>query len=56
MSKKTSKEERVECGPFDHDFKHLIRKGRADYRCPKCNENVMLLLVFAQDAGIDLTK
>lgn len=31
-------------------------KGRADYRSPKCGENVMLLLVFAADANVDLTK
>ena len=27
-----------------------IRKGRADYRCPKCGKQIMLLMVFIQDA------
>jgi len=53
---KTKKKERKICGVMDHDFKHLVRKGRADWRCPKCSQNVMLLLVFAHEAGIDLTK
>lgn len=45
-----------ECEVFNHDFKHLKRYGRADWRCPKCGKNVMILLVYAYDAGIDLTK
>lgn len=45
-----------DCGVTEHDFKHLKRFGRADWRCPKCGKNVMLLLVYAQQAGIDLTK
>jgi len=45
-----------ECNDFNHDFKHLKRYGRADWRCPKCDTNVMLLLVTAQQAGIDLTE
>ena len=44
------------CENLDHDFKNLIHKGRADWRCPKCGDNVILLLVYAYDAGIDLTK
>lgn len=44
------------CDTLNHDFKHLKRFGRADWRCPKCGENVMLLLVYAYQAGIDLTK
>lgn len=40
----------------DHDFKNLKRMGRADYRCPRCGKNVMMLLVLAKDAGIDLTE
>lgn len=52
LQEKTNKE----CEVFDHDFKHLKRFGRADYRCPKCGKNVMLLIVYAQEAGIDLTK
>lgn len=45
-----------ECDTFEHDFKHLKRYGRADYRCPKCGVNVMLLLFFASEAGVDLAK
>lgn len=44
------------CKNLNHDFKHLKRYGRADWRCPKCGKNVMLLLFFAYEAGIDLTK
>jgi len=51
-----TKDKRKECKIFDHDFKNLIRKGRADWRCPKCGKNVMILLVYAEQAGIDLTK
>ncbi len=51
-----NKEIKNDCGVMDHDFKHLKRYGRADYRCPKCSKNVMLLLVFAAEAGLDLTK
>ena len=43
------------CEVMEHDFKHLKRFGRADWRCPKCGENVMLLLVYAYQAGIYLT-
>ena len=50
------KDKKKECGIMEHDFKHLKRFGRADWRCPKCGKNVMLLLVFAQESGIDLTK
>jgi hypothetical protein len=49
-------EKEFDCKNFNHDFKNLKRRGRADWRCPLCGENVMLLLVFAADAGIDLTK
>ncbi len=45
----------MSCETLDHDFGNLRRFGRADWRCPKCGENVMLLLVLAADAGIDLT-
>lgn len=45
-----------ECELFEHDFKNLIRRGRATAFCPKCDTDVMLLLVYALDAGIDLTK
>lgn len=51
-----TKKPETKCGVSDHDFKHLKRYGRADWRCPKCQENVMILLVLAADAGIDLTK
>lgn len=53
---KQGDKQKKDCETLNHDFKHLKRYGRADWRCPKCEENVMLLLVFASQAGIDLTK
>ena len=47
---------KTECEIFEHDFKHLLRRGRATAVCPKCGKDVMLLLVYALGAGIDLTK
>lgn len=41
---------------LEHDFTNLKRYGRADWRCRGCGENVMILLVLAQEAGIDLTE
>lgn len=52
----TGKTNKKSCENLDHDFKHLKRYGRADWRCPKCGDNVMLLIVLAQQAGIDLTE
>lgn len=49
-------EKKKDCDTLEHDFKHLKRFGRADHRCPICGKNVMLLLVYASQAGIDLTK
>lgn len=57
--KKLKKKEilvKKECEIFEHDFKHLTRKGRATAFCPKCGKDVMLLLVYALDTGLDLTK
>mgnify|MGYP001608290588 CR=1 FL=1 len=51
-----SPEKKKKCSAFDHDFKNLKRYKRADWRCPRCGYNVMLLLVFASEAGVDLTK
>jgi hypothetical protein len=45
-----------QCEVHDHDWKHLIRKGRASYICPGCDQNVMLLLVLMSDAGVDLNE
>ena len=56
MKNKPKVVKKKECLNLQHDFKHLKRYGRADWRCPICGENVMLLLVFAQEVGIDLTK
>ena len=53
---KTIKQPKKTCSVLNHDFKNLKRYGRADWRCPKCGINVMLLLVFAEQSGIDLTK
>lgn len=41
------------CKNLQHDFKNLKRFGRADWRCPKCGDNVMLLLLYMYEAGID---
>ena len=49
-------DKKFDCKNLQHDFKHLKRFGRADWRCLKCGENVMLLLVFASQVDIDLTK
>jgi predicted RNA-binding Zn-ribbon protein involved in translation (DUF1610 family) len=40
------KDKMTEIDVCAHDYEHPIRKGRADYRCPKCGENIMLMLVF----------
>jgi ribosomal protein L37AE/L43A len=55
-TKMNKTKKKFDCKNLQHDFKHLKRYGRADWRCPKCGENVMLLLVYAYEAGIDLTK
>ena len=39
-----------------HDYENLKRCGRADWRCPKCGDDVMLELAVAYEAGVDLTK
>lgn len=33
-----------------HDYENPIRKGRADYHCPKCDEVITLDLVFIEQA------
>ena len=53
---KTPHTMKKKCKNFNHDFKNLKRYGRADWRCPRCGENVILLLVLAQQTGIDLTQ
>ena len=35
------------------DFKNAIRKGRADWRCPKCGRQLMLDMVFMTDADVN---
>lgn len=37
-----------------HDYKNYIRKGRADLRCPKCNQDITMDLVLMADAGIKI--
>lgn len=56
MKSPNLKAPKKECEVFEHDFKNLKRFGRADWRCPLCGKNVMILLVYASDAGIDLTE
>lgn len=34
------------------DFKNAIRKGRADWRCPRCDRNLMIEMVYMAQAGI----
>lgn len=41
------------CKDLNHDFKHAIRKGRANYVCPVCGDQLMLLMLFMFEAGID---
>jgi uncharacterized protein (UPF0212 family) len=45
-----------QCGHLNHDWKNLIRRGRAHYECPKCKEDVSMILFMAQQSGIDLTE
>lgn len=34
----------------NHDLEHPIHKGRAHYVCPKCGEDITLILVLIQEA------
>lgn len=36
----------------EHDFSNAIRKGRANYECPKCHEDISLEWYFMQEAII----
>jgi hypothetical protein len=47
---------KFDCKNLQHDFKHLKRCGRANWQCPVCKKDVILLLVLAHESGIDLTK
>lgn len=38
------------------DFKNAVRHGRADWRCPRCNRQLMLEMVLMDQAGIDYTQ
>lgn len=38
--------EPAEC---EHDYEHYVRKGRANLRCPKCDADITLILVFMHD-------
>lgn len=49
-------EDKIGCEVARHDWKNLIRKGRASYECPQCHKDVMLELVLMAEAGIDITK
>lgn len=33
-----------------HDYEHPVRKGRADWRCPKCDKNIMFELLLIHQA------
>lgn len=35
------------------DFKNAIRKGRANWICPRCGRQLMLEMVFMAEAGIE---
>ena len=35
------------------DISKAIRKGRCDWRCPKCGRQLMLEIFFMFEAGID---
>lgn len=41
---------------LSHDFTNLIRKGRAHYECPRCGEDVSMILFLSLQSGIDLTE
>lgn len=38
------------------DFKHAVRHGRCDWRCKRCNRQLMDLMVSMYLAGIDYTQ
>lgn len=38
------------CKDFKHDYKHYVRKGRANLRCPKCDADITLELVLMAEA------
>ena len=42
-----------ECENLEHDFRHAVRKGRANYICPLCGAQLMLLMVFMYEADIN---
>ena len=42
--------EKKKCKDLQHDYDNAIRKGRAYYVCPKCGEDITLLLVFIEEA------
>jgi tRNA(Ile2) C34 agmatinyltransferase TiaS len=35
----------------EHDYDHPVRKGRSDYRCPKCGDCVTLASVLLHELG-----
>jgi hypothetical protein len=36
-----------------HDYNHPVYKGRANLRCPKCDEDITLFCVFMEDAMLN---
>lgn len=43
-----------ECSHLNHEWKNLQRKGRCSWICPKCGEDIMLILVLLHEAGISI--
>ncbi len=33
-----------------HDYEHPVRRGRADYRCSKCGEDITITLALVAEA------
>ncbi len=38
------------CPNLQHDYDNAVRKGRAHYVCPKCGQDITLMLVLLEDA------
>lgn len=37
----------------NHDFENAIRKGRAFWICPKCQEDITIDLVYLSELNLD---
>jgi hypothetical protein len=39
-----------ECINLNHDYENIVVKWRAEFRCPKCNEDVTMHYLYLQQA------